>query len=84
MLKTLYDIPVNPKLLWDYSFSEDELRGEAFLRWYLARVLEQGNTKDLKGIHFTVIEKYLSTLNLSNRTRGFWERYFRDIRGRHV
>jgi len=49
-----------------------------------AWVLEQGNTRDLKGIRFTVIEKYLPTLNVSNRTRSFWERYFRDIRHRLI
>jgi len=82
-MTTLYDIPVNTKLIWDYSFSESEIQGETFFKWYLARVLEQGNSRDLSGINFAVIEKYLPALNISERTRRFWERYFRDIRGRY-
>lgn len=84
MIKTLYDIPVNPKLIWDYSFSEDELKGETFLKWYLARVLNQGNSQDLRGISFSWIQRYLPSLNLAMGTRRFWERYFREIHGRYA
>lgn len=83
MIKTVHNIPVNTKLLWDYSFSEEELQTEMFLKWYLARVLNQGNAKDLRGISFAIIEKYLPTLNISTSTRHFWEHYFREIRGRY-
>lgn len=84
MTQTLYNIPVNPKLIGDYSFSESELQGEVFFKWYLGRVLEQGNSRDLKGIPFSVIETHLDELNLSLRTRRFGERYFREICDRHV
>ena len=83
MVKTFYDIPVNPKLMWDYSFSEEEFQTEAFFKWYLARVLNQGNRKDLRGISFSLIERYLPTLNISANTRRFWERYLKEIRGRY-
>ena len=84
MIKTLHNVQVNPKLIWDYSFSDDELKSEAFFKWYLARVLNQGNSQDLRGIHFSVIEKYLPSLNLSSSTRRFWENYFGRIRGRYL
>jgi hypothetical protein len=83
MVKTFYNIPVNPKLMWDYSFSEEEFQTEAFFKWYLARVLNQGNRKDLRDISFSLIERYLPTLNISATTRRFWERYFKEIRGRY-
>lgn len=82
MIKTFYNVPVNPELIWDYSFSEEELQSETFFKWYLARVLNQGNSQDLRGISFALIERYLPTLNISNTTRRFWERYFKEIRGR--
>jgi len=84
MLKTVHNIPVNPDLIWDYSFSDEEFQSEVFLKWYLARVLNQGNSQDLRGISFALIERYLPMLNISNSTRRFWERYFREIRGRYA
>jgi hypothetical protein len=84
MIKTFHNIPVNPELIWDYSFSEEEFQTETFFKWYLARVLNQGNSRDLRGISFALIERYLPILNISNTTRRFWERYFREIRGRYA
>ena len=84
MIKTIHNVPVNPELIWDYSFSDEEFQTETFFKWYLARVLNQGNRHDLRGISFALIEHYLPMLNISNTTRRFWERYFREIRGRYA
>jgi hypothetical protein len=84
MIRTFYNVPVNSDLIWDYSFSEEEIQTETFFKWYLSRVLNQGNSKDLRGISFVLIERYLPALNISNSTRRFWERYFREIRGRYT
>ncbi|MEO0122441.1 MAG: hypothetical protein ABIL69_00325 [candidate division WOR-3 bacterium] len=46
--KTLYGIPVNENLIWDYDWSEEEYKTEKFFKWYLARVLSNGTAKDLK------------------------------------
>ena len=83
MKKTIHNVSVNTDLIWDYAFSEEEFQTETFFKWYLARVLNQGNSQDLRGISFALIERYLPMLNISNPTRRFWERYFREIRGRY-
>lgn len=84
MSKIIYNVRVNTDLIWDYSFSEEEFQSEVFLKWYLARVLNQGNSQDLRGVSFALIEHYLPILNISNSTRRFGERYFREIRGRYA
>ncbi|MDZ7261284.1 MAG: hypothetical protein ONB05_04160 [candidate division KSB1 bacterium] len=81
MAKTLYDIPVNEKLIWDYKFRPEEFPTERFFKWYLARVLDNGNSKDLAQIPFKVIQKYLSHLRISKDVRNFWEWYFRYSSG---
>jgi hypothetical protein len=47
VIKTIHNVPVNPELIWDYSFSEEGFQTETFFKWYLARVLNQGNSQDL-------------------------------------
>ncbi|MCK4453232.1 hypothetical protein KAT67_08715 [candidate division WOR-3 bacterium] len=74
--KTLYGIPVNEKLIWDYDWSEQEYKTEKFFKWYLARVLSNGTAEDLKNIDFTLINKYLSNIiGIPRFVRSFWEWY---------
>ena len=79
MKKTLFDIPVNEKLIWDYEWSENEYQTEGFFEWYLARVLNNGNSHDLKSIDFEIIREYLPKLNTASSTQQFWNRYFERI-----
>jgi len=73
---TLYGIPVNEKLIWDYDWSEEEYKTEKFFKWYLARVLSDGTAMDLKNIDFKLIKKYLDSLiGISYFIRIFWEWY---------
>lgn len=73
--KTLYGIPVNEKLIWDYDWSEQEYKTEKFFKWYLARVLSNGTAEDLKNIDFTLLKKYLGKLNIARRIARFWFHY---------
>ncbi len=74
--KTLYGIPVNEKLIWDYDWSEQEYKTEKFFKWYLARVLSNGTAEDLKNIDFTLINKYLGNIiGIPRFVRSFWEWY---------
>lgn len=74
---TLFGIPVNKNLLWDYQWSEEDYKTEKFFRWYLARVLSNGTAKELKDIDFNVIKKYLGELNISRKIARFWFHYFK-------
>ncbi len=74
--ETLYGIPVNENLLWDYDWSEKEYKTETFFKWYLARVLSNGTAKDLGAIRFSSIRKYLSDLiGIPRQVREFWHWY---------
>lgn len=74
--KTLYGIPVNEKLIWDYDWSEQEYKTEKFFKWYLAQVLSNGTAEDLKNIDFTLIKKYLGNIiGIPRFVRSFWEWY---------
>lgn len=74
--KTLYGIPVNEKLIWDYDWSEQEYKTEKFFKWYLARVLSNGTAKDLRDIDFKIIKKYLSQLiGVPRFIKNFWHWY---------
>ena len=76
MKKTLYDIPVNEKLIWDYDWKEEDYKTERFFKWYLARVLTYGTAYDLQHIPFEIIKKYLPELNIPRRVAKFWFKYF--------
>lgn len=69
---------INKKLIWDYDF-EGKYDSPEFIKWYIARVLTNGNKNDIREIGLDTIRKYLSTLNLPNSIRKFWERYFEYI-----
>ena len=62
--------------MWDYDIPSQTEQSEAFQRWYIARVLTRGSSKDLKAIGFETIYAYLPTLNLPAKIRRFWEWYF--------
>lgn len=83
-MKTLYNIDVNPGLLWDHYFSPEEYMTENFFAFYLARVLESGTVSEVRTISPAIIAQYLARLNLSGRVRKFWEWYLspqKDHRG---
>lgn len=71
---TLYGIPVNEALIWDYEWKEEDYRTERFFKWYLARVLSNGTAKELKNVDFKIIGKYLKQLNISRTIAKFWFR----------
>jgi hypothetical protein len=68
-------IPINEKLIWDYDIPENAQQNEAFLRWYLARVLTRGSSEDLRAIGIKTISIYLPDLVLPRDIRAFWEWY---------
>lgn len=39
---------VNKQLIWDYDFSEKDYGTEAFIDWYLCRVLARGSFQDVR------------------------------------
>jgi hypothetical protein len=55
MSATLYNIPVNEKLIWDYKFESQDYQTERFYKWYLARVLDNGTARDVTQIPFKII-----------------------------
>ena len=69
-------IPINEKLVWDYDIPDDAQENEAFLEWYVARVLARGRDDDLRAIGFQTIYDYLPRLLLPRKIREFWEWYF--------
>jgi hypothetical protein len=77
-MKTLYNIEVNPALLWDYEFSPTEMGEESFLVWYLGRLLERGMAAEGKRLPIEVIARYLNRLSISRRVRRFWEWYIKN------
>lgn len=79
MMKTLYDIEVNPVLLWDYHFTPEEMQHESFFVWYLGRLLERGTAAEVKHIPRDVVARYLDRLHVSTRIRRFWEWYVRQV-----
>jgi len=69
------NIPINEKLVWDYDIPENAQQNEAFLRWYLARVLTRGSADDLRDTGIKMISVYLPDLSLPRDIRAFWEWY---------
>ena len=81
MKKTLYDIPVNEDLIWDYEWKKEEYKTEKFFKWYLARVLTYGTAKDLRHIDFKIIKKYLDDLiGVPKRIKEFWRWYLEKVK----
>ena len=78
MTKTLYDIEVNPGLLWDYDFSPNEVQEESLFIWYLGRLLERGTTAEVKNVPIEVVAQYLNRLSIPRRVRRFWEWYINE------
>jgi hypothetical protein len=73
---TLHGIPVNERLLWDYTWDRADYGTERFFKWYLARVLANGTTKDIRMIDITLIRKYLNSLiGIPRAVREFWSWY---------
>ena len=77
--ETLYGIPVNEELIWDYEWKEEDYETERFFKWYLARVLSNGTAKDLKFINFEIVAKHLDLLiGVPRRVRDFWKWYLKE------
>ena len=77
-MKTLYNIEVNPGLLWDYNFSPTEIEQENFFIWYLGRLLERGTAAEVKRIPTEVVARYLERLSIPRRVRRFWQWYLNE------
>jgi len=71
-------IKLNKKLLWDYQIKEEELLREDVLIFYISRVLNNGNLKDVSSIPEELIRRYLPKLHLSQRVRKFWEWFLKE------
>ena len=69
-------IPINEKLVWDYDIPANAQQDEAFIRWYLQRVLTRGSAEDLRAAGLKTIHAYLPDLQLPLEIRSFWEWYF--------
>jgi len=69
-------IPINEKLVWDYDIPTDAQENQAFLQWYLARVLTRGSSDDLREIGLSTIYAYLPDLNLPAEIREIGTWYF--------
>jgi hypothetical protein len=57
-------IPINKALVWDYDVPGDLEENEAFLCWYLQRVLSKGSADDLRAIGLETIYFYFPKLQL--------------------
>jgi len=77
-MKTLYDIEVNPHLLWDHNFTPEQFQEEPFFILYLGRLLERGTSDEVKKIPSQVIARYLERLSISYRVRRFWKWYLEN------
>jgi len=69
-------LPINPDLVWDYDVPKIGQQDEAFRRWYIARVLTRGGSKDIRALGLGTIHAYLAHVVLPARIRRFWEWYF--------
>ncbi|MBI4209020.1 MAG: hypothetical protein HY538_04860 [Deltaproteobacteria bacterium] len=67
---------VNPNLIWDYSFSSQEMEAESFKRWYVARVLMRGGKEDIRAVGLETIRRLLPDISIPQRIREFWNWYF--------
>ena len=76
-MKTLYNIEVNPALMWDYDFTSEQMQEESFLIWYLSRLLDSGTAAEVKRLPVEVVARYLDHLSISHRVRRFWEWYIK-------
>jgi hypothetical protein len=69
-------VEINPKLIWDYDFSQEDLSSEYFREWYIARVLTRGGIQDIRRIGLQTIHDYFPRLFLPKKIRTFWEWFF--------
>ena len=67
----------NKKFFWDYDISDQDLKKEDVLIFYISRVLNNGAIKDVKEIPIELIDKYIDRLTLSSKVRKFWEWYLK-------
>lgn len=70
-----HKLKFNKTLLWDYQITEEDLKNEETYIFYLSRVLNNGNYRDIKEVPLETIKKYLDRLHLSSKVRKFWEWY---------
>jgi hypothetical protein len=75
--RTLYNIEIDEKLLWDRKIDTEETQSRSFFKWYLARVLNYGNMENIRKIPLRIIRQYFHSLNLSRETQKFWARYLK-------
>lgn len=67
---------INRKLLWDYKFTDEELNGEPFKKWYIVRVLTHGGSSDIAAIGLKTIHDYLTQIHIPRPIFEFWLWYF--------
>lgn len=69
-------IKFDPKLFWDYDFTEKDLETEERLIFYISCVLNNGNMQNVREILENLILKLLPRLHLSRTGRNYWEWHF--------
>lgn len=67
---------INKQLIWDYEFTEQEMKQDSFWVWYIARVLTRGGAADIRDIGLQNIHDFLPQTFLPQKIRSFWEWFF--------
>lgn len=67
---------VNRSLLWDCPPGTEARTDDAFVRFYITRVLTSGTISDVRSLGLETIREHLSRLTLPPRIRAFWEFVF--------
>lgn len=73
-----YPIKLDKRLVWDYQISEEDLKKEDVLIFYLSRLLNHGSFDDISRIPLELIKRYLGRLYLSGRVKKFWKWYLKE------
>ncbi len=75
MILTSSKINFSKKLFWDYEITEQDLKKEDVLIFYISRILNNGTRDDVFEIPLELIEKHMDRLSLSGKVRKFWKWY---------
>ena len=72
----IVEMKINSRLIWDYSFSENDLLSEAFKKWYLARALSEGSAQDIRDAGgVDEVRRYFRHLHLPLEVERLWSWY---------
>ncbi len=69
---------VNKALIWDYDWKPEEYDTEAFRTWYMARVLSNGTSEEVRQFDPSFIASHLEALGIPRSVKRFWEWWLRE------